>query len=110
MVTIDANVDTKVVLFIDETEVVYDYYLFVFTRGCEGYSNVYTSVECGFFTFILNENIPEGIFNMEVYGQNDYSNLNPANAEFIYEDICRVTGNGNAGAYIIAENSTYLIT
>jgi len=110
MVVIEANIDTKVVLFIDETEVVYDYYLFVFNRGCQSYRNVYTSVQCGFFTFILNENIPSGIFNMEVYGQNDYSNLNPENAEFVYEDICRVTGNGNGSAFIITEDSTYLVT
>jgi hypothetical protein len=110
MVVIEANIDSKVVLFIEETEVVYDYYLFIFTRGCQGFSNIYTSVECDFFTFLLNENIPEGIWTMQVYGQNDYSNLNPNNADFLYEDICRVTGNGNGNAYIITENDTYLIT
>jgi len=107
MVNIEANIDSKVILFLNES---YDYYLFIFSRGCYAYSNVYTSIECDFFTFILNENIPSGTWEMEVYGQSDYSNLNPNNADFLYRDVCRVNGNGNGGAYIITENSTYLIT
>jgi hypothetical protein len=107
MVNITANTDSKLILFLEEF---YDYYLFTFTRGCDVYKNVYTSIECDFFTFILNENIPGGTWRMQVYGQTDYSNLNPDNAEFLYEEICRVNGNGNGDAFIISEDSTYLIT
>lgn len=89
MVNIIANTDSKLILFLEEF---YDYYLFVFTRnnGCEIVKNIYTAVECDFYSFIVNEDIAEGIWNLEIYGQNNYSNLNPANAVLVFEDYCRV--------------------
>ena len=89
MVTIIANTDSKLILFLEEF---YDYYLFVFTRnnGCEIVKNIYTAVECDFYSFIVNEDIAEGVWNLEIYGQNNYSNLNPDNAILVFEDYCRV--------------------
>jgi hypothetical protein len=89
MVTIIANTDSKLILFLEEF---YDYYLFVFTRnnGCDIVKNIYTAVECDFYSFIVNEDIAEGVWNLEIYGQNNYSNLNPDNAILVFEDYCRV--------------------
>ena len=88
MVTIIANTDSKLILFLEEF---YDYYLFVFTRnnGCDIVKNIYTAVECDFYSFIVNEDIAEGVWNLEIYGQNNYSNLNPDNAILVFEDYCR---------------------
>lgn len=113
MVNILQNVDSKILLFLDEA---FDYYLFVFTRnnGCEDFRNIYTAVECDFFTFILNENLAQGFWKMEVYGQNDYSNLHTGNATFLYEGPLRVNptnvGSNVNNAYIISEDEDYLIT
>lgn len=89
MVTIIANTDSKLILFLEEF---YDYYLFIFTRnnGCDIVKNIYTAVECDFYSFIVNEDIAEGVWNLEIYGQNNYSNLNPDNAILVFEDYCRV--------------------
>jgi len=89
MVVIKANIDTKVVLFLEET---YSYYLFQYTRnnGCEEFIDVITAVECDFYTFIVNVDLPSGFWNLKVYGQDDYSNLNPANATFLFEDSARI--------------------
>ena len=89
MVTIIANTDSKLILFLEEF---YDYYLFVFTRNnvCDIVKNIYTAVECDFYSFIVNEDIAEGVWNLEIYGQNNYSNLNPDNAVLVFEDYCRV--------------------
>lgn len=89
MVNITANIDSKLILFLEEF---YDYYLFVFTKnnGCEIVKNIYTAVECDFYSFIINEDLQGGVWNLEVYGQDNYSNLNPDNAILVFEDHCRV--------------------
>ena len=89
MVNIIANTDSKLILFLEEF---YDYYLFVFTRNnnCDIVKNIYTAVECDFYSFIVNEDIAEGVWNLEIYGQESYSNLNPNNAVLVFEDYCRV--------------------
>jgi len=89
MVNITANTDSKLILFLEEF---YDYYLFVFTRNneCEIVKNIYTAVECDFYTFIINEDLAEGVWNLEIYGQDNYSNLNPNNAILLFEDNCRI--------------------
>lgn len=89
MVNITANTDSKLILFLEEF---YDYYLFVFKRnnGCQIVKNIYTSIECDFYSFIVNENLEGGIWNLKIYGQDNYSNLNPDNAILIFEDACRV--------------------
>ena len=53
MVNIVSNTDSKLILFLEEF---YDYYLFVFERnnGCEIVKNIYTSIECDFYSFIVN--------------------------------------------------------
>lgn len=113
MVNIVQNVDSKIILFLDEA---FDYYLFVFTRknGCEDFRNVYSAIECDFFTFILNENLEQGFWKMEVYGQDDYSNLHTGNATFLFECSLRVNpsdvNSDVDNAYIITETNDYLIT
>ena len=89
MINIISNTDSKLILFLEEF---YDYYLFVFSRNndCEVVKNIYTAVECDFYTFIVNEDIAEGVWNLEIYGQDNYSNLNPDNAILVFEDYCRV--------------------
>jgi hypothetical protein len=106
MININSNTDSKVILFLEET---FDYYLFVFSRknGCESYSNIYTAVECDFYTFILNENLDEGFWDIKVYGQSDYSNLHPELATFLFEDSLRVDFIFD---YIITESCENLLT
>jgi hypothetical protein len=106
MINIVSNTDSKLIIFLEEF---YDYYLFVFTRnnGCEVVKNIYTAIECDFFSFIINEDIAEGVWNLEIYGQDNYSNLNPDNAILVFEDFCRVELND---AYIITEDCNFLST
>jgi hypothetical protein len=110
MINIIQNTDSKLILFLEEF---YDYYLFVFTRnnGCEVVKNIYTAVECDFYSFIINENIAEGVWNLEVYGQDNYSNLNPENAILVFEDNLRVNNIEDAGGvFLVTQNCNYLTT
>jgi hypothetical protein len=89
VVVIDANIDTKVTLFLEES---FSFYLFQFTRnnGCDEFIDVFTAVECDFYSFIVNVDLPTGFWSLKVYGQDDYSNLNPANATLVFEDMARI--------------------
>jgi hypothetical protein len=38
----------------------------------------------------VNVDLPTGFWSLKVYGQDDYSNLNPANATLVFEDMARI--------------------
>ena len=89
MITINANMNNDVFMKGIPT---YSYYLFVWTQGnCTEYSEIYTAEsDCADGVFNINVNIPMGAYELNVYGQEDYSNTLPQNAEYISTLSCTV--------------------
>lgn len=110
MINIYQNLDTKLTLFLEET---HEYYLFVFTKnnGCTEVKNIYTAIECDFFSFIVNEDLEVGTWILKIYGQDNYSNYNPENAILVFEDNLRVNSIEDAGGnFLITQDCKYFLT
>lgn len=92
MITINANTDNEIVLFL-ETELDNPYFLFVFSKlqGCDEIVEVLTATDdCGFYLFDVNVDLRSGIYNLAIYEQEDYSNLNPELAHFLKEEKVKI--------------------
>lgn len=88
MITINANTDNEIILFL-EPELANPYYLFVFSaqQGCEELIEVLVNdSDCEEYQrFNINVDLRSGIYNLAIYEQEDYSNLNPDLAHFLEE-------------------------
>lgn len=87
MITIDANSDSKIILFLSP-EMENPFFLFVFKPlgSCgDDFIEVYAADEsCGdFLQFTINVDFPFGIYEVDVYEQADYANLDPLLATFL---------------------------
>lgn len=93
MITINANTDNPVILFLDPT-LENPYYLFVFSKlqGCDELIEVLTDIsECEEYQkFNLNIDLRSGIYNLAIYEQEDYSNLDPELAQFLKQEKVKV--------------------
>lgn len=89
MITINANMNNKVFL---QGIATYPYYLFVFTQGnCIEYVEAITpETNCADGVFEINVNLPMGTYQLNVYGQIDYSNTLPELAEYVTTESCVV--------------------
>lgn len=118
MITLNANTDNEVIFFLEP----YPYYLFIYTQrnGCLEISEVMVNdSNCtDYQLFNVNVDLNSGIYNLAIYGQDDYSNLNPDNSEFIREfkvkvinlcdycgDLLLTTPNGQ---FIITPDGSYI--
>lgn len=89
MVTILANIETTISEFIEN----FDFYLFVFSDGCKEYKFIFSPSEksCpGFIVFDVNIDLPAGVYILEIYGQDNNSNLNTNNAVFLFSDTAKI--------------------
>lgn len=94
MITLFANTENQIVLHLRPT-LENPYYLFVFSRyqGCEEvFEVVQSESDCeDYQLFNLEVDLNSGVYNLAVYEQEDYTNLNPALAEgLLYEDKVKV--------------------
>lgn len=77
----------------------YDYYLFIFTKNNFEHSLVLNADECAGITVVeFTDGVDVtldilGTWNLDVYGQEDYSNVDPDNATFIYTLSAKLIAN-----------------
>lgn len=113
MLVINANQNNELLFYFEQE---YAYYLFVFSQnqGCREEKIVYSDEsDCeDFQRFNVNVDLPSGVWDLAIYGQEDYSNLNPDFAEFIKEEKARITNNCDecADLLLATPNGVYIIT
>ncbi len=104
MISVQANISSNVVLVGANS---YSYYLFVFTLPgvCTTWSEVFAAdTTCSDPVVTILSDLGMGVYNVDIYGQNDYANTNIIQANYITSDKFRVYN--PAG---ICWNSTYIL-
>lgn len=111
MITINANTDNEIILFLGEQ---YSYYLFVFTQrqGCIELKEVLINEsDCEEYQkFNINVDLSSGVYNLAIYGQEDYSNLNPDIAYYLQEIDVKVINICDQCDNVLATTKEFYIT
>lgn len=89
MLTIYANVDSTI--YLDGLDP-FDYYLLVFRQpNCVELTDVVApDADCNDGVLTLNVTFPMGVYEVDVYGQQDYSNTSTLLATFVRTETIRV--------------------
>lgn len=113
MITLNANTDNEIIFFL-EPELENPYYLFVFSKiqGCQELIEIlFDESDCDEYQkFNINVDLSSGIYNLAVYEQSDYTNMNPDLAHSLEEIKVKVVNICDQCDNVLATTNEFYIT
>lgn len=113
MITLNANTDNEIIFFL-EPELENPYYLFVFSKlqGCDELAEIlFDESDCEEYQqFNVNVNLRSGIYNLSIYEQSDYTNLNPDLSHFLDEIKVKMVNICDQCDNVLAATNEFYIT
>lgn len=113
MITLNANTDNEIIFFL-EPELENPYYLFVFSKiqGCQELIEIlFDESDCDEYQkFNINVDLSSGIYNLAIYEQSDYTNMNPDLAHFLEEIKVKVVNICDQCDNVLATTNEFYIT
>jgi hypothetical protein len=105
MLTIYQNTTSQINIILPS---VHNYYLFVFIKDGITHKSIYQTIPCANFCFNLIENIELGIWDINIFGQANPTNLDPALATFLYDNDVEVKV--SYADYLVTQKCDFIMT